>query len=1092
MTATNQAPTLPFETYLAALRKTPLDQKTEHTDRTALETLLGALAPPATNVQHEPKHQGDKGSPDFKVTTSANAIIGYVEVKTINENLDRVLKSDQITKYKTLSENIILTDYLQFIWINGQNVTRATLAYPTDLENRKHKIAPDRAAEVAALIANFFSVAPAGISRAQDLANALATRAHLLRDGLNAELLRQEAQYDKGRLYGLLGAFRTQVFHELTLAEFADAFAQMLAYGLFLARLNTTAPITLANARDFIPAAFPLIRELIDFTKELNEPDYAQIRWIVEEILSIMNSLDLAEIRRDLSFANRKATMRKVRAGSEEEHRLFERDPFVYFYEDFLAKYDAKLRKSRGVYYTPPPVVNFIIRAIDDILKTEFAIPTGLADHKRVTLLDFATGTGTFLLEAFERMFETVGEGKSDLLVREHILKNVFGFEYLIAPYTIAHLKLSQYLADKGHKLAGHERLQIYLTNTLEPIEPQNNFLLPALSAEAEKAQEIKKRPILVITGNPPYSGESKNKGAWISKQINTYKYVDGAPLGEKNPKWLSDDYVKFIRFAQDKMDQVQEGVVGIITNHSFLDNPTFRGMRQSLMATFDQIYVLDLHGNAKKKEKSPDGTKDENVFDIEQGVAISILIKTHRPATPSSSLEAQRSNPELAVPEALTAHASSLRAKRSNPEPNGETTGTVKRADLWGARLGKYESTARLSLKEIGWRDVAPRPPFYLFETGNAVLEQEYLQGFSVPDIFPVNSVGIVTARDDLAIQFERATMLKTVQDFAEREVEDARRHYKLGEDVRDWKVKWAQEDVVNSGIDEKLVTPVLYRPFDRRWTYYTGNSRGFLCNPRENVMRQILQGNIVLGVGRAGSAVAERPWELVTAFDQIFDANMFRRGLVAGFPLYIFPFAIDKEMKSDLLVFAEERENISLIFRSDLGTRYDTPHLTPEQVFGYIYAILHAPTYRTRYAEFLRGDFPRIPLAPTRAAFEALSTLGWDLAQKHLLKSIPANKVTYRGKGDNSVEKPRYAEAEQAVYINAAQSFAPVPEPVWAFHIGGYQVIEKYLKSRKGRTLTLDEVTNVENIVAVLAFTITQMAAIDTAYQSAFPTHA
>jgi len=317
-----------------------------------------------------------------------------------------------------------------------------------------------------------------------------------------------------------------------------------------------------------------------------------------------MNGLDLAAIRADLSFANRRAIRRTVRAESEEEHRLFERDPFVYFYEDFLAKYDAKLRKSRGVYYTPPPVVNFIIRAIDDLLRTSFGIADGLADHRRVTLLDFATGTGTFLLEALERMFETIGssESKRNMLIREHVLRNVFGFEYLIAPYTIAHLKLSQYLKDKGFEFSGAERLRIYLTNTLEPIAPQPNFLLPALSAEAEAAQRVKQQPILVITGNPPYSGHSKNKGEWIAKEIGAYKQVDGKPLGERNPKWLNDDYVKFIRFAQIKIDAVPEGIVGIITNHSFLDNPTFRGMRQSLMASFDRIHVLDLHGNAKKR----------------------------------------------------------------------------------------------------------------------------------------------------------------------------------------------------------------------------------------------------------------------------------------------------------------------------------------------------------------------------------------------------------------------------------------------------------------------------------------------------------
>ena len=413
--------------------------------------------------------------------------------------------------------------------------------------------------------------------------------------------------------------FRDRVFHELTLKEFADAFAQMLAYGLFLAKINShPKTVTLQNARGFIPGSFRLIRELVDFLAELERPEYRDVRWVVEEVLSIVNGLDMTSIHEDLSFRGRRAVSRKIRAADEEEHRLFERDPFIYFYEDYLKAYDKATRKSRGVYYTPPPVVNFIVRAIDDILKDSFGIEDGLADHRRVTALDFACGTGTFLLEVFERIFEQIGganSGRADLIVHEHLLRNIFGFEYLIAPYTIAHLKLSQYLKDRGHELKDDDRLQIFLTNTLEPIEPQPNFLLPAVSGEVEAAQQVKEQPILVITGNPPYSGHSKNKGKWIKTKIEKYKHTvekndsgkeKSVPLGERNPKWLNDDYVKFIRFAQLKMDEVKEGIVGVITNHSWLDNPTFRGMRQSLTRSFEQIYVIDLHGNAKKKERAP------------------------------------------------------------------------------------------------------------------------------------------------------------------------------------------------------------------------------------------------------------------------------------------------------------------------------------------------------------------------------------------------------------------------------------------------------------------------------------------------------
>jgi hypothetical protein len=508
-----------FEIYLTALRRKPVAEKTEHTDRAALEALLSAFAAEAEGapqVQHEPKRVAGKGAPDFKVTR-AGLILGYVENKAIGEDLKKVTKSEQIEKYKTLSQNILLTDYLEFVWITKDANQRAVLCSEDALENRKVRLGDEAIAAVAKLLEGFFSSAPQKISDSEDLALALAKRSRLLRDYLDEELVRQEKVHQEGRLCGLFQTFRDQIFHELTPKEFADAFAQMLAYGLFLARLNSgRQQVTLNNAREHVPGSFRLIGELVDFLNELNKPEYREIRWVVEEVLSIVNAMDLAAIQESLSFRGRKAINRKVRAGNEEEHRLFERDPFVYFYEDYLKAYDKDMRKGRGVYYTPPPIVNFIVRAVDDILKDSFGIRDGLADNKRVTVLDFACGTGTFLLEVFQRIFDNIGgadSARAGLVVRDHILKNLYGFEYLIAPYTIAHLKLSQFLKDRGHPLADGERLQVFLTNTLEPIEPQRNLYLPAITEEVEAAQRVKDKPILVITGNPPYSGHSKSLG---------------------------------------------------------------------------------------------------------------------------------------------------------------------------------------------------------------------------------------------------------------------------------------------------------------------------------------------------------------------------------------------------------------------------------------------------------------------------------------------------------------------------------------------------------------------------------------------------
>jgi len=774
-----------FRDYLSAICETPLDQHTEYTGRSPLEALLRIFAAQGgCAVQHEPKREPGKGAPDFKLTTGG-LILGYVETKPIGENLDKVLKSKQIEKYRELSNNLLLTDYLQFIWINGDSVQRAQLCHATDLEKLDFRLTEADAARVAKLLHGFFSTAPKKIGAAEDLALALATRSQLLRDFIGEELVRQEREDAAGKLYGLFEVFRDQVFQELAPKEFADAFAQMLSYGLFLARLNSgEASVTLHNAREHVPGSFRLIRELVDFLPVLTNPNYGDVRWVVEEILSIVNGMDIAAIHEDLSFRHRKVR-RGVKARSEEEARLFERDPFVYFYEDYLSRYDPKLRESRGVYYTPPPVVNFIVRAIDDILKDKevFDIKAGLADHNRVTVLDFACGTGTFLVEVFEHIFANIGgadSGKAAAVVREHMLKNIYGFEYLIAPYTIAHLKLSQYLKDKKHELSDDERLLIYLTNTLEPIDPQKNLLLPELTKEVEAAQRVKDKPILVITGNPPYSGHSRNMGPVARASIEAYKWVDGEPLGEKNPKWLHDDYVKFIRFAQMKMDAVTEGVVGIITNHSYLSNPTFRGMRQSLMATFDQIYTLDLHGSTKPKETPPEGQVDQNVFEIQKGVAITVFVK--RPGAPRG----------------------------------------VWYDEMWGGQIEKYKALSDLEFDKQTWAELTPVSPFYLFIPQSRDLWAKYKRGWPLVEIFPVNVLGFQTHRDQFAIGWSREEIETRIRNLRSEQLSDhlVREKYKL-KDNRDWQLKKARKVLSDTNTVFQKIIECAYRPFDKRWCW-------------------------------------------------------------------------------------------------------------------------------------------------------------------------------------------------------------------------------------------------------------------------------
>lgn len=1035
-----------FRTYFDELKKFDKRDSTEHTLRPALHNLLKALAGHYNSkitVIPEPRHdKSGLGAPDVKFKVG-ESILGYLENKSIEVNLDGVLKSEQIAKYKKLSDNLILTNYLEWIWIrDGQISRRETLAYPSDVGYYKARLDSDKAEKVAQLIQNFYSIPPKGISRVKDLAPALATRCHDLREFLADELLRQEKEHQEGRLFGLFNVFKKDVFHELDTKNFADAFAQMLGYGLFLARLNSDKKaVTLDNAKRYIPTSFELIRELVNFLDELEKQEYSRIRWLVEEILSLMNTLSLDAIREDLAFSK---SQRRLLEQTEEERLLFAKDPYVYFYEDFLKAYDASMRKSRGVYYTPPPVVNFIVRSINDILKNIFGIKDGLADRRQVTVLDFATGTGTFLLEVLQQVFDTVTPGLRDDVIREHALKNFYGFEYLIAPYTIAHLKLSQFLHDKGYMMRPEQRLQIFLTNTLEPIEPQPNFLLPALSNEVEQAQKVKDKPILVITGNPPYSGHSLNKGKWITDLIETYKQVDGKGLGEKNPKWLQDDYVKFIRFAQWKMDQVEEGIVGIITNHSFLDNPTFRGMRQSLMQTFNQIYVLDLHGNSKKKEIAPDGGKDENVFDIEQGVCISLLVR-------KKDLERK-----------------------------------IFHADFWGKRKDKYRACLDADFNRVDWQEIKPQGPFYLLIPQDETQRGEYEKGWKITDIFPVNSVGIVTARDELTIQFSRKDVLKVIKDFSILPIEEARRKYNLGKDARDWKVNLAQEDLKNSGLNEEKIVPITYRPFDVRQTYYTGKSRGFHCMPRGEVMRHMLAGeNIAIITSRLTKGEAFKHAQVTNKIVEVIcmSPKTSNNGFV--FPLYLYNFPDEKKHKNgDFFGDKDRIENLAPEFRKFIDNKY-RHHYSPEEVLGYIYAVLHSPAYRERYAEFLKMDFPRIPFVDDRKRFEKLSKLGWELVQAHLLKEIPTTPKVEITKGSDLVEKPIYGATNKRLYINTEQYFSPVPEDVWNFHIGGYQVLDKYLKSRKGRKLNLDEKENVMNVVKVLKFTINQMEKIDKAFK-------
>jgi len=639
-----------------------------------------------------------------------------------------------------------------------------------------------------------------------------------------------------------------------------------------------------------------------------------------------------------------------------------------------------------------------------------------------------------------------------------------------MAPYAVAHLKLGLLLREKGFDFPPGQRLGVYLTNTLERGIKQAEALLGPIGYIAEEsnaAAHVKQEdPIEVVLGNPPYAGHSANASmrqipdpltgkmkterTWIGSLIEDYKQADGKPLGEKNPKWLHDDYVKFLRWGQWRITQTGRGVLAMITNHGYLDNPTFRGMRQQLMQTFSEIYLLNLHGNTKKKEICPDGSKDENVFDNQQGVAIGLFVK---------------------VPGLLGA------AK-------------VQYADLWGTREGKNKNLAEMEVISTPWRELQPCSPFYLFVPQDTDLRAEYDRGWLVNEIFPLNSVGIVTARDSLTIHWTRQEVMDTVKDFANLDSESAREKYHLGKDVRDWKVDLAQKDLKSSGLKEELVTPVLYRPFDVRFTYYTGQTRGFICMPPPEVMGHMLAGEN-LGLISARSNKSQKP-------DHFFCSQFIMETKCgesttqsALFPLYIYP--------KDLFVKGKRSGNINPAFKEDLSAkvglsfvpdgRGDLQTTTgPDDVFSYAYSVFHSPTYRKRYSEFLKGDFPRLPLTGNKALFAALVGLGAELIDLHLMESPALDKLITRFPvaGSQKMEGVRYQDSARRVYINSEQYFEGVPPEVWAFTIGGYQVCHKWLKDRKGRTLTFEDLQHYQKIIVALAETIRLMGEIDAAIEA------
>ena len=943
------------------------------------------------------------------------------------------------------------------------------------------------------------------VDTSKKLAIELADLATNIRRRVNQVLVVEDTE--KGPMRKLMAGFKEALIHDLSEDDFADMYAQTIAYGLLAAAISRHVPgegvaLIADNIADMVPVTNPFLKELLGTFLTVggrkNKLDFDELG--VNDIIDLLRHANLTAVLHD--FGNQNPL----------------EDPVINFYELFLKEYDSKKRTQRGVFYTPKPVVSFIVRSVHEILKKDFGLNFGLADtttwgemSKRnkdikipdgvdpnepfVQILDPATGTGTFLVETIDVIYKEMatkwnGEGHLplefpklwDRYVPKHLLPRLYGFELLMAPYTIAHMKIGLKLKGTGYRFQSNERARIYLTNTLEEPKDISGYfekMAPALAHEAEAANRVKSfTPVTIVIGNPPYAGISSNMNPWIDgllkgqipngPKVRSYYEVDGKPLGERK-LWLQDDYVKFIRYGQFRLDNTGIGVLGLITNHSYLDNPTFRGMRQALLESFDNLNFTDLHGNAKKKEKSPDGSKDKNVFDIQQGVGICLLRNTTNSEQP-----------------------------------------LISYASFWGSRENKYDLSHQNTIYSVDYDKLIPNSPYYFFIPQDESHREEYEEYCKISDIMSKNTTGIVTARDSFVIDFESKQILNRIKDMREPTITDAsiREKYFSGKgspkypdgDSRGWKLVEARKKVQADIHWQKHIIACLYRPFDKRLIYYVP---WMIDWPRPELMRHMLTGK---NLGLIATRQTKDKWDVFCSVNIIGHKTCSAYDINNLFPLYLYQvegelnftkgnWPAGKNGRTPNLnpKFVKQfADSIGFEFVSDgKGNLKNT--FGPEDILNYIYAVFHGPTYRSRYAEFLKIDFPRVPITSDTDMFRILCNLGNELVSLHLLESDNLNNyiICFPSTGDNSVTKvgekgKTLADVKNGkgkLFINKTQYFDNLPEEVWNFHIGGYQVCYKWLYDRKkaGRKLSAEDIEHYHKIVVALNETIKIMKQID-----------
>ena len=1042
----------------------------EHTFRKDLEDLINALVP-AVNVTNEPSQVTDCGNPDFLISKK-DIPIGFIEAKDVGKDLGARQYKEQFDRYKAALDNLIITDYLRFqFYVNGERIHEVCVGELVAGVVQAHDSEFERLAD---LLRDFCVYVGQTIKSAQRLAMLMAGKARLLENTLYQALTSDEESNANTDLREQFNTFKTVLIHDLTPTDFADIYAQTLAYGMFAARLHddTLDTFSRQEAAERIPKTNPFLRKLFSHVAGVDIDE--RIKTTVDNLADVFRATDVAAILQNFG----KTTQTQ--------------DPIIHFYETFLAEYNPKLRKQRGVWYTPEPVVQFIVRAVDDILKSEFDLPDGIADtskieietktqmpdqrtktgykmvkelvHK-VQILDPATGTGTFLAAIIQHIFHSQFENMGGIwssYVEQDLLPRLHGFELLMASYAMAHLKLDMLLTDTGYEPIKPKRMQVYLTNSLEEHNPDTGTLFAGwLSAEANEANAIKRdAPVMVVIGNPPYAVSSTNKGEWIQGLVADYK----KDLNERNIQPLSDDYIKFIRYGQHYIEKNGEGILAFITNNSFVDGVIHRQMRKNLLETFDKVYILDLHGNTRKQETTLDGGKDENVFDIMAGVSINIFLKNNK-----------KKKSEL---------------------------GKVFAFDLFGRRKYKYDFLNDNNLQDVPWNEVKPHYPNLEFVEIDYKNKKKYDEYFSLNNIFQASNTGIETGRDALFIDWNNKELGEKIKKvFDNKNDNNTLNEYKI-KNTTSFKLL---DNLLASEFSEVYFKSILYRPFDMRATYYDTSLQR---RPSWNTIKHLNSQNISLITCRQQSTFDFQHIFLSRSIIERCTVSLQTKETGYIFPLYLYP---KEDNQTELLdsketptrtpnldadIVADISKAIGLTFTAENSDEAGT--FAPIDILDYIYAVLHSPTYRETYKEFLKIDFPRVPYPSDAKTFCQLVELGGELRQLHLLESpklgahIKTLSLGYPIGGESIVTRKMTTtsigfepdEADSSigkVWINDTQYFTNVPIIAWEFYIGGYQPAQKWLKDRRDRTLDHSDIKHYRNIIAALSLTADIMQQID-----------